>query len=64
MISLIVALVIVGVLLYVMNTVIPMDGKVKTIINAVVILALCLWVAEGFGLIGGGHGLQFRGRGL
>ena len=35
MIQLIVALVIVGVLLYLLNTLVPMDPKIKTIINVV-----------------------------
>ncbi len=53
MISLVVTLIIVGVLLYLVNTLIPMDGKIKTLVNAVVIIAVCLWVAEGFGLFVG-----------
>jgi nitrate reductase NapE component len=51
-IGLIVVLVIVGVLLYLLNTVIPMDAKIKTIINVIVVLAVCLWLLEAFGLVG------------
>jgi hypothetical protein len=54
MIQLIVALVIVGVLLYLLNTLVPMDPKIKTIINVVVILCVCLWLLEAFGLLSGG----------
>ena len=64
MISLLVTLVIVGVLLYLLNTLIPLDPKIRTIINVVVILAVCLWLLEGFGLLGGGwpafHARGFR----
>lgn len=52
-IELIVILCIIGVALYVLNAVVPMDAKVKTIINAVVIIAILLWLLEVFGLIGG-----------
>lgn len=63
MISLIVTLIIIGVLLYLVNTLIPMDGKIKTLVNAVIIVAVCLYVAEGFGLFVGptwGHHGNFR----
>ena len=53
MIGLIVTLIIVGVLLYLLNTLIPMDARIKTIINVIVILAVCLWLLEGFGLFTG-----------
>jgi hypothetical protein len=51
-VSLLVTLVIVGVLLYLLNTVIPMDGKIKTIINVVVVLVVCVWLLEAFGVLG------------
>lgn len=53
LIELLVVLVVVGVLLWLVNTMIPMDQKVKTILNVVVILAVCLWLLQQFGLIGG-----------
>lgn len=54
-ISIIVTLVIIGVLLYLLNSVIPMDARIKTIINVIVILAVCLWLLEAFGAIGPWH---------
>lgn len=48
LISLIILLIIVGVLLYLVNTLIPMDGKIKTIINVVVVLVVCLWLLQIF----------------
>lgn len=54
LIGLIVVLVIVGVILWAVNTLIPIDAKVKTIINVVVIIAILLWLLEAFGLLGGG----------
>lgn len=53
MIQLIVILVIVGVLLYLLNSIVPMDARIKTIINVIVILAVCVWLLEGFGLFTG-----------
>ncbi len=53
MISLLVTLIIVGVLLYLLNSLVPMDSRIKTIINVIVILAVCIWLLEGFGLFTG-----------
>jgi hypothetical protein len=58
-IELIVILVVIGVLLYLLNTIVPIDGKIRTIINVVVVLAVCIWLLEVFGLIGPFH---FGGR--
>lgn len=46
--SLIIVLVIVGVLLWAVNTLIPMDAKIKTILNAVVVIVLVLWLLSLF----------------
>lgn len=53
LISLIIILIIVGVVLYLVNSLIPMDQKIKTILNAVVVICVLLWLLEGFGLFGG-----------
>jgi hypothetical protein len=42
--TLILVLVIVGVLLWLINTYVPMQQAVKTILNVVVILVLILWL--------------------
>lgn len=49
MIHLLLILVLIGVGLYLLNTVVPMDPKIRTIINVVVILAVILWLLEAFG---------------
>lgn len=56
LIELLVVLVIVGVLLWLVNTMIPMDDKIKTIINVIVLIIVVLWVLQSFGLIGSVHG--------
>jgi hypothetical protein len=58
LIGLIIALVLVGVVLYLVNTLIPMDPKIKTILNVVVVIVLLLWLLQAFG--GGGGILNTR----
>jgi len=48
----IVILVLIGVGLYLLNTMVTMDQKIKTIINVVVVLLVVLWVLQVFGLFG------------
>lgn len=60
MVSLLVTLIVVGVLLYLVNTVIPMDPKIKTILNVVVVLAVCLWLLNAFGVLSNGPVLRVR----
>jgi uncharacterized membrane protein len=50
-ISIIVALVVVGLLLYLVD-IIPMDGTIKQIIRAIVIVGVIIWLLQAFGLIG------------
>lgn len=52
LIGLLIVLIIVGVVLWLVNSMIPMDGKIKTIINVIVIIVVLLWVLQSFGLIG------------
>lgn len=52
LINLIVILVIVGVILYLINNYLPMDGKIKSILNIVVVIAVILWLLRSFGLLG------------
>ena len=40
-------------LLWLVNTYVPMDGKIKTILNVVVVIAVILWLLQGFGLLSG-----------
>jgi hypothetical protein len=52
LLSLILALIVIGVLLWLVNSYIPMDGKIKQILNIVVIVAVVLWLLKAFGLFG------------
>ena len=51
LINLIVVLIVVGVILWLINTYLPMDGKIKSILNAVVVIAVVLWLLQAFGLL-------------
>jgi len=50
LVSLVVTLVIVGVLLWLINTYVPMAGSIKAILNVVVVAVVCVWVLNAFGL--------------
>jgi hypothetical protein len=58
LIQLIIVLVVVGVVLWLINSYIPMQATVKKILNAVVIIALILWLLSVFGLIGSLQGIR------
>lgn len=45
-------LIVVGVLLWLVNTYIPMAGSIKSILNAVVVIVVVLWLLNVFGLMG------------
>lgn len=47
---LILMLVVVGMLLWLINTYIPMAGSIKTILNVVVVVVVCVWVLQSLGL--------------
>jgi hypothetical protein len=44
------ALIVVGVLLWLVNRFIPMQGSIKSILNGVVVIAVVLWLLNIFGL--------------
>jgi hypothetical protein len=53
LVSVVITLIVVGILLWLINTFIPMDGKIKKILNFVVVVAVILWLLYGFGVLGG-----------
>jgi hypothetical protein len=50
LIEVVVVLIVVGVLLWLINTYIPMAGAVKSLLNAVVVIALIVWLLQAFGI--------------
>ena len=52
LIRVVVVLIVVGVLLGFINRYIPMAGSIKSILNAVVVIAVVLWILSVFGVLG------------
>lgn len=53
LVMIVLVLVVVGVLLGLINNFIPMASSIKTILNVVVIIAVIVWLLQGFGIIQG-----------
>jgi hypothetical protein len=47
----VIILIVVGVLLWLVNSYIPMQATIKKILNAVVVIAVVLWLLDVFGLL-------------
>ncbi len=58
LIQLVIILVVVGVILWVINSYIPMQTTIKKILNAVVVIAVILWLLNVFGIIGSLQGIH------
>lgn len=58
LINVVVTLVVVGVVLWLINTYIPMQSTIKSILNAVVVIVVVLWLLYGFGVISGGGDIR------
>jgi len=58
LISLIVTLIVMGVLLWMINTYLPMDRKIKQILNAVVVFAVVVWLLNVLGLMDSIRGIR------
>ena len=52
LITLVIVLVVVGVVLWLINSYIPMQATIKKILNVVVVIAVILWLLSAFGAIG------------
>jgi thiol:disulfide interchange protein len=48
--QILIALIVVGVLLWLVNRFIPMQGSIKSILNGIVVIAVVLWLFNVFGL--------------
>ena len=51
LINVVIVLIVVGVLLWLANSYIPMDAAIKKILNIVVIIAVVLWLLSAFGVL-------------
>ena len=51
LVTVVITLLVVGVLLWLVNAYIPMQGTIKGILNAVVVIVLVIWLINAFGLL-------------
>jgi hypothetical protein len=51
LIQVILSLIVIGVLLWLVNTYIPMASSIKSIINIIVVIAVVLWLLSFFGIL-------------
>lgn len=52
LLTIVIVLIVVGVLLWLINAYIPMDRKIKNILNIVVVIAVVIWLLKAFGVLG------------
>jgi len=50
LLTILLVLIVAGILLYVVNAYIPMDGKIKNILNVVVVIVVIVWLLKVFGI--------------
>ena len=60
MIGVILTLVVVGIVLWLINNYVPMDSKIKTILNVVVVIVVVIWLLQSFGVLGSLRDLRIR----
>ena len=51
LLTIVITLIVVAILLWLTNTYIPMDGKIKKILNIVVMVVVVLWLLNVFGVL-------------
>jgi hypothetical protein len=58
LIDIVVILVLIGLVMWLINTFIPMAGAIKSLLNIVVFVVVLIWLLQTFGLIGNIPGLR------
>jgi hypothetical protein len=61
LINLVVVLIVVGVVLYLINRYIPMASSIKTILNVLVVVVVCVWLLQAVGLWGSVTSFRLHG---
>ncbi len=60
LISVVVTLIVIGVVLWLVNTYVPMDAKIKSILNVVVLIVVAIWLLQSFGVLGRVSDIRIR----
>jgi hypothetical protein len=58
LLTVLIVLIIAGVILWLVNTYIPMQRNIKSILNVVVVIIVVLWLLNVFGVLGSLHHLR------
>jgi hypothetical protein len=58
LLTILIVLIVVGVVLWLINTYIPMDNKIKNILNVVVVIVVIFWLLKAFGLLDNLKGIR------
>ncbi len=58
LINVVIVLVVVGVILWLINSYIPMQSTIKKILNVVVVIAVIIWLLNAFGLLDSLKGIR------
>jgi hypothetical protein len=61
LLQIVIALIVVGVLLWLVNSFIPMAGSIKSILNAVVVIVVVVWLLNVFGVLHSLSQIHVRG---
>lgn len=56
--TLLVTLIVIGVIMWLINSYIPMQGTIKRILNAIVVIFVVIWLLQVFGVIGSVRNFQ------
>ena len=51
LLTVLIILIVAGFLLWLVNSLIPMDRNIKTILNVVVVIAIVIWLLKEFGVL-------------
>jgi len=51
LLTIVLVLIVAGVILWLVNNYIPMDGKIRRILNIVVVIVVIVWLVKVFGLL-------------
>jgi hypothetical protein len=52
LVGIVVVLVVVGLVMWLINTYIPMAAAIQSVLNVVVFIVVAIWLLQGFGIIG------------
>jgi len=52
LVTVLIVLVVVGVILWLINNYVPMDRKIKSILNVVAVIVVVIWLLQVFGVLG------------